>query len=216
MNPIIPIRERLFERDPYEGFDLRDSQLNGWNSRHPKLAELLQLISPSLVVEVGSWLGASALFMAEHTDAHILAIDTWLGAAEMWDNKGDPERYQALVIEYGHPTIYFDFLSNILIAGKRSQITPWPIPSNIGLKLLNQWGYRPDLIYIDGSHDYQDVRSDISLSAQLFPRIICGDDYHSWAGVKQAVNEWFPDARKEEDGFWWIDRANRVTSAAIE
>lgn len=216
MHPVIPIRERLYHEDPYEGFEPRYSEIKGWNSRHPKLADLIHETKPQLIIEIGTWLGASALFMAENTDAHILCIDTWLGAAEMWDNKADPDRYGALRIEHGTPTIYEDFLSNILRAGKQEQITPWRVPSNIALRLLNQWGYKPDLVYIDGSHEYADVKQDVSLSAQLFPRIICGDDYHSWLGVKKAVNEWFPDARKEEDGFWYVDRLNRVSSAAVE
>lgn len=216
MTPILPIRERLFDTDPYEDFPVRESEVKGWNSQHPKLAELITETQPRLIVEVGSWLGASALFMAEHTDAHILCIDTWTGAPEMWDNKNDPERYQALRIENGYPTIYRDFMSNVIRAGKEEQITPWPVPSTIALELLNQWGYRPDLIYIDGDHTERQVKQDISLSAQMFPRIICGDDFHSWASVKSAVRSWFPDAHASETGLWWVDRRNRVTSAAIE
>lgn len=216
MTPIIPIRDRLFDKDPYEDFEPRESEVRGWNSRHPKLGELLREIQPNLIVEIGTWLGASALYMSENTDAHILAVDTWTGAPEMWDNKNDPERYQALRIENGYPTIYRDFLSNVMRAGKQNQITPWPVPSSVALGLLNQWGYRPDLIYIDGDHSYPRVKEDISLSAQLFPRIICGDDYFSWHGVRKAVDNWFPDAEKTPEGFWWVDRANRKTNAAIE
>jgi hypothetical protein len=211
------IRELLFRGNPYDGFPIRDdSQVNGWNSRHPKLAELLHQIRPKLVLEIGSWLGASALFMAENTDAHILCCDTWLGAKEMWDNQADPERYQALKIEHGHPTIYLDFMSNVIKAGKQNQITPMPMPSSIGLKLLDAWDIRPDLIYVDGSHDFQDCLQDIKLSMALRPRIICGDDFYSWPDVGRAVHSWLPDAHKEEDGFWYVDTQNRASSAAIE
>lgn len=216
MNPIIPIRERLFEVDPYEGFEPRESEVRGWNSRHEKLGELIREIQPKMIVEVGSWLGGSALFMTEHTDAHVLCIDTWTGAPEMWDNKHDDQRYKALKIVRGMPTIYFDFLSNVVRAGKQDQITPWPVPSSIALSLLIQWGYKPDLIYIDADHSYRQVKQDISLSAQLFPRIICGDDLRSWHGVTKAVGEWFPDANSTPEGFWWCDRVNRKTNPAIE
>lgn len=210
------IRELLFRTDPFENFPVRESELNGWNSRHPKLAELIQEIKPKTIVEVGTWLGASALFIAEHTDAKIYCIDTWLGAQEMWDNQGDPERYGALKIEHGVPTIYRDFMSNVIRAGKQHQITPMPMPSTIGLRLLNSWNVHPDLVYIDGSHEKTDVLMDIKLSFQLHPRIVCGDDYWSWVGVREAVDNWIPDAHKEADGFWWVDRMNRASSGAIE
>src|SRR5688572_14260199 len=210
------IRQLLYQTDPYLDFPVRESEVNGWNSRHPKLAELITQIKPKLILEVGSWLGASALFMTEHTNAHIIALDTWLGAGEMWDNQADPERYGSLKLTSGYPTIFFDFMSNVIRAGKQSQITPMPMPSSIGLKLLEKWKIQPDLVYIDASHDLHDVLSDIKLSFRLGPRIICGDDYWSWPGVRQAVDLWISDAHKESDGFWYVDRQNRVSSAAIE
>lgn len=210
------IRERLYRDDPYRDFPIRESQLNGWNSRHPKLGELIQETQPKLILEIGTWLGASALFMSENSNAHILCLDTWLGASEMWENQADPERYEAMRIEHGYPTIFFDFMSNVIRSGKQSQITPMPMPSNIGLRLLDKWNVTPDLIYIDGSHQYEDVLSDIQLSFCLNPRIVCGDDFHSWTGVGRAVKKWIPDAHVEKDGFWWVDRKNRVSSPAIE
>jgi predicted O-methyltransferase YrrM len=47
-----------------------------------------------------------------------------------------------------------------------------------------------DLIFIDGNHDYDDVRADIH---NYFPflapgGIMFGDDF-GWAGVKKAVHE---------------------------
>ena len=209
------LRDRIYQNDPYQGIELRPLKLNGWNSRHPKLGELIREIQPKLIVEVGTWMGASALYMSEHTDAEILCIDTWLGSPEMWGNQADPERYQSLDIQAGYPTIFRQFQSNVVHHGKAHQITPFPVPSNIGLSLLNEWGIKPDLIYIDGDHTEAAVKQDISLSAQLFPRIICGDDFGSWHGVTAAVKKWFPDANSD-NGFWYVDRQNRVTSAAIE
>jgi hypothetical protein len=51
-----------------------------------------------------------------------------------------------------------------------------------------------DIIYIDASHDYESVKTDI---LSWFPKlktggIICGDDYITgWPGVVRAVNEFF-------------------------
>lgn len=50
-----------------------------------------------------------------------------------------------------------------------------------------------DMIYIDGSHIYNDVISDLEISIQKIKLggIISGHDYGNkkWTGVKQAVNE---------------------------
>jgi hypothetical protein len=51
-----------------------------------------------------------------------------------------------------------------------------------------------DLIYIDGSHEYNDVKEDIINFKNLIKEngIICGHDYNSSCpGVKKAVNEVF-------------------------
>ena len=210
------IRDILFEKDPYEGFQPRESEVRGWNSEHPKLGELIREIQPKLIVEIGSWLGASALYMAQHTDAEILCIDTWTGAPEMWTDRGDTERYQALKIEQGMPTIYLDFLSNVMRAGKTHQITPFPVPSTVGLTVIRKLGIKPDLIYIDGDHTYRNVQTDISMSCELRPRILCGDDFLSWPDVGRAVTKELPDRIVEKDGFWFVDMANRRTSSAIE
>jgi len=210
------IRELLFEQDPYEGFQPRECELRGWNSEHPKLAELIRETQPKLIVEIGSWLGASAIYMASHTDAEILCIDTWTGAPEMWTDKTDPERYQALKIEQGMPTIYRDFLSNVVRAGKQHQITPFPVPSTVGLTALRKLGIKPDLIYIDGDHTYRNVQTDISMSCELFPQIICGDDFIYWPDVARAVTKELPDRYVELDGFWWVKMRDRKTSGAIE
>lgn len=210
------IRQLLYTTDPYLNYPVRDSEVRGWNSRHPKLGELIRLINPRLIVEVGSWLGASALYMTEHTDANIVCLDTWLGAGEMWKNHDDPERYLSLKIEHGQPTVMRDFMSNVIRAGKQDQITPMPLPSGIGLRLLEHWSVQPDLIYVDASHEFPDVVSDIRLSLNLRPRILCGDDFSIWEGVTRAVMQCVPDAHKEPNGFWWVDLQNRVSSAAVE
>lgn len=198
------VREQLFTTDPYLDFPVRNSQVAGWNSRHPKLGELIQEIQPMLILEIGSWLGASALFMAEHTDAEIVCCDTFTGAAEFWVDKEDPSRYLALKIEHGFPTVYRDFMSNVIWAGKQHQITPMPLPSAVGMEWLWLNKIRPDLIYVDGSHSYESTMSDIKWALRLSPKIICGDDNCSvWPGVQMAVEHHFgARAVVEPDSFW--------------
>lgn len=211
------VRNLIHKTDPYLGFSPNyDSEVRGWNCRHPKLAELIREIKPSLIVEVGSWMGGSALWMAEHTSAEIVCIDTWTGAREMWTNTNDPDRYGALKHENGYPTIYRDFLSNVVKAGKQDQITPFPVPSSVGLPALLDLGVKPDLIYIDGDHSFNSVRMDIGLSTPLWPTVICGDDFYSWPQVGEAVKKSLPTYKVDEHGFWWFSRDMMNANAAAE
>lgn len=81
------------------------------------------------------------------------------------------------------------------------------------IKLIQDYSYNVlpsledkyyDFIYIDGSHSYEAVLSDITLSIPKCKSIIGGHDYGSqFEGVTQAVNEVFgkPDM-VFEDGSW--------------
>lgn len=216
---IHPIRNLLFEVDPYENFPVRESSVDGWNSQHPRLAELLvemNLNPLDYIVEIGSWKGASALWMAQHTPAHILCIDTWCGSQEMWSDHTDETRYGSLKIEHGQPTVMKDFMSNVIREGKEHQITPMPLPSSIALKLLDQWKLSPKLIYVDGDHSVSGVTTDIELSMRLRPTYICGDDFLAWPTVARAVKKWFGNVNVEQDGFWYLNHFSRLSSAAIE
>jgi predicted O-methyltransferase YrrM len=70
-----------------------------------------------------------------------------------------------------------------------------------------------DFVFIDASHNYEDVKRDINFwRFKVKPGgIICGHDYGSWPGVKQAVDEIFPCNAKtatwpefDEDFFWSV------------
>src|SRR6185295_14421751 len=81
------IRSLLHVEDPYAGFDAAalPLDLHGWGSESPAFRELILRVKPRLIVEVGTWKGASAIHMADivaetKLDAQILCVDTWLGA----------------------------------------------------------------------------------------------------------------------------------------
>lgn len=209
------IRAALFSTDPYEGLDqnLYPSDNHGWNDHREHFQKLVT--DPKLIVEVGSWKGRSAILLAElFPTAHILCIDTWLGSKEMWTNQADPSRYGALRIRHGRPELQYEFMANVMRAGYQDRITPMPLPSSIAMDLLKDWGVSPGLCYIDGSHDYQDVRDDIFRAKLLKPAVICGDDYGSWDGVTKAIDtqKWIERNPytfcAESSGFWWARPAS--------
>jgi predicted O-methyltransferase YrrM len=203
----------LLNNNIYDNLFLLPEDLDGWNGNSEVFGDLIRETLPSVIVEVGSWKGQSSINMARTCKklglkTKIYCIDTWLGALEFWDTlKDTPER--DLMLKNGYPQIYYQFLSNVDHNGVNNFIIPVPMPSNIGLKLLHKQGIKADLIYIDGSHDYVDVSSDINMSLKLFPdAIVCGDDL-LWPDVQKALWEacsQYALTLNTLDNFWRLNR----------
>lgn len=185
----------LHPRDPFAGFDYaaRPFDGHGWGSDSPAFRELILAQKPRLIIEVGTWKGGSALQMASVLEeaklpGTVLCIDTWLGALEFWTDLTDPERYGSLRHEHGWPTVYFQFLANVCHRHLQHRIVPFPQTSATGALWLRHYGLRGDLIYIDGSHEEEDVYQDVlDYWEVLAPGgTLFGDDW-SWDGVRIAV-----------------------------
>jgi hypothetical protein len=196
------VRPLLHRCDPYESFDWAawPDDASGWGSDSPAFAELVARLKPSRIIEVGTWKGGSALTLAIETEKHdldceIICVDTWLGALEMWTDLEDPTRHGALGLNHGYPTLYFQFLANVCRAGKQSRITPFPLPSVMAAQWFALNGIGADLIYIDGSHEEEDVYQDLLSYWDLVrpSGVLVGDDW-SWDGVRLAVQRF---AREE-------------------
>lgn len=183
------IRQLLHpDADPYEDFEPRPQMLYGWNSTAPNFKHVINETQPDLIIEVGSWLGRSAIHMASLCDAHIVCVDTWLGQHYFWSN----DRYRDdLALVHGYPSVYFQFLSNIVHAKLQERITPLPLPSQNGAGRLSALGITSKLIYIDASHKYEDVVQDINAYWPLVESggILFGDDWSVYADVNRAVEE---------------------------
>ncbi len=199
---------------PYEGFDHGKYPLDisGWNFEMPTFERLMKEVRPSLVVEVGTWKGGSAIRMANLSrelglDTKVLCIDTWLGSGEFWNYQNDPDRYNSLQLCCGYPQVYYQFLANVVKSHLTGVIIPLPITSAIGARLLADREVQADLIYIDGSHDYEDVLADIKAYYPLVRPggVLFGDDMvECWPGVERAVRE--SKLPYEVDGGFWIVR----------
>ncbi|WP_295393325.1 class I SAM-dependent methyltransferase [uncultured Thiodictyon sp.] len=191
------LRDQLFSSNPYADFDADayPPDLQGWGSQHPIFERLLAELRPRRVIEVGTWKGASALHMAEclrrlGIEAEIVCIDTWLGSLEFWKDKQDPDRYLSLNLRNGYPSVYYQFLANVLKTGMQALITPFPQTARIGARWLTVHGVQAELIYIDASHEEEEVLSDL---LDFWPLVapggvLLGDDHDEyWPGVRSAV-----------------------------
>jgi predicted O-methyltransferase YrrM len=189
----------------------------GWGADSPVFAKLIEAVRPTLIVEVGTWLGASACHMARLLAAHqipgtIVCIDTWLGSPEHWL---DAEARATLNLKSGYPTLYHQFLANVTAAGFTDVIVPIPQTGDGGARILSRLGLVPDLVYIDGAHDAISVYSDISAHWPLLRPggVMFGDDYlGDWMGVVTAVNR-FADKLGQKPqivGEKWILQKDRA------
>lgn len=210
----------LHKTDPYEGYDLRAwlSKLEGWNSYDPIFLELIQKHRPQFIIEVGTWLGASAIHMARcqaecGIAGQVLCVDTWLGSVEFWTNQDDPTRYGSLNLNHGYPTVYYQFLANVLHAGCREYIIPFPQTSANAARWLALKRVQADLVYLDASHEYGDVMADLDLYWPLVKPggVMLGDDWLTFLDVPRAVKD-FSDRRGiqglSEGNKWWIRKGN--------
>lgn len=196
--------------NPYEGLELMEVNAQGWASTSPVFEEIIQEIKPKLIVEVGTWKGASAIHMAQtmlkyYDDFEILCIDTFLGSVEHWvDQQGSLFGG----IKNGRPMVYEQFLSNVVHFQLTDYITPLPIDSINGSEILAKLGVQPDLIYIDAAHDYVSVRNDLTNYATcLRPGgYLLGDDWFH-EPIKRAAWDTFGKENvieKARDKFLWI------------
>lgn len=193
------VRQYLFEKDPYDGLDMTGHVYDIHKFSFPtSVLDLVKTLYPKLILEVGSWKGASAIHMADQLrdhaiPGHVVCIDTWLGAEEMWTKpmRDEAGRYPALKLVNGYPSFYYDFLKNVVHAGHQHRITPFPTTSVIGARVLAKLGVKADFIYIDGSHTYDDVMADLRGCWPLIGEggVLAGDDFVPWWDVQKAVGD---------------------------
>jgi predicted O-methyltransferase YrrM len=199
----------------YKGLNLLPRDLQGWNGTLPIFEQLIDEVKPNHIIEVGTWKGQSAITMAKAIQKRKMAtkitcVDTWLGALEFWSNlKGTPERN--LLLKNGYPQIYFQFLSNVVHEGVQDIITPFPNTSFIAAKYFIETKISADLIYIDASHEYEDVLSDCKMYWDVVRSggLLFGDDWR-WNSVSTAVVEFAKikgiTIRHQGDDHWIIKK----------
>lgn len=193
--------------EPYNSITVLPSDWHGWFSpkNEAMLGKFIQEKKIEIIVEVGSWLGVSAVFMASKLPEHgkLYAVDHWLGSREHHE-----EAEYAVKLK----NLYQQFLSNVICANVVHKIIPIRMNSLEAAAALN---IKADLIYIDGSHEEQDVYNDImAWYPKLNPGgIICGDDYywkhHATGSVARAIKRAAHNLNVNigiENSFWYFEQ----------
>ena len=197
--------------------------IHGWFTFPNFYSTIAQKFKPDVqdryhIVEVGTWLGQSAAFLAVelinngNSDNIIFdCVDTWEGSSEHLNKDGKIEFDWVDVDQLGNITfeenyvmtsdeLYDKFLSNI--EPVRHIINPIKMKSVDAAKLYDDGSL--DLVFIDAGHEFDHVVADIKA---WLPKVrpygfIAGHDY-SWDDeVKRAVHSIFPTISMETEGCW--------------
>lgn len=158
-------------KNPYTGFP------SGWSgtwygdpgAQRAIFSKAIAATNPSVIIEVGSFVGESAIYMAkllkeQKRECAILCVDTWYAGYDHW--KGAREKIQ---MHFGRPDFYYKFMANVIDHGCHDVIVPFAMDSIGAARVLKWLGLVPQLIYVDASHEKGDVLRDYEAYWDLLP-----------------------------------------------
>ena len=142
----------------------------------------------SKFVEVGSWKGKSAAYMAveivnSNKDIQLYCVDTWTGSREHQNREDIDELYN----------IFIDNMKPI-----EEYYSPMRMTSLEAASMFEDNSL--DFVFLDASHHYEDVKDDINawLPKVKNGGVLSGHDYVGWWSVKNAVDELIPNFKVSE------------------
>jgi hypothetical protein len=159
---------------PEEKPNLKEDH-HGWFSDDNK-SFLKNIISDntSKIIELGAWLGNSTLWFCQNSKATIYSIDHWKGSKEHQGRKDVKDKL---------PTLYETFIVNCW--DYKERIVPIKMNTIDGLRWCKSNNINPDMIFVDASHEFEDVILDLEECMTLFPNaMVTGDDWN-WKNKSQ-------------------------------
>lgn len=159
----------------------------GFNSNdNLDLFKTMALRKPKVILELGTWLGQSAVYwLSLNPDAVLICVDHWNGLThDAWL----PENFPEEMVGENFPTLYETFLANVW--EYRDRVIPIRSDTLNGIQIVQAMGITPDVVYVDADHEYKSVRDELTLLCDYFPKaILCGDDFsdQNFPGVRKAV-----------------------------
>lgn len=142
------------------------------------------------ILEIGSWVGVSTELFAK-AFRYVTAVDPWSATV------GINTKYNMKLVEkeFDKRMKKYDNVDTNKMTSKEF--------ASFTKDEFHLTGF--DVIYIDGAHDYYNVKLDISLWKDRATKFICGHDYcNKFPGVKKAVNEAFGKPDKVFSDSSWL------------
>jgi predicted O-methyltransferase YrrM len=154
-------------------------RIDGWMSASELMWLAKQAESHKQIVEIGSYLGRSTRALGDYTNGTVWVFDDWQGPRDIATPRNG---------DFLHA--FENNLGDLLESGRVKMVNgdhrdTSLIPNDLV----------PDMVFIDGSHEFADVKGDIGNWKNRISKggIICGHDI-SRPGVKNAVISEFSDA----------------------
>ena len=150
----------------YKKFNIGYGSIWNYHPDHIALIDLIKKYEITSIFEIGTWSGWTTLLMWLYpTVNRMKTID--------------------FGTEYGHP---WHPKQSKKFYGKYIKNTP------VKFEFCDSMKYEPkdeeyDMVFIDGNHDYEHVKSDTELALKLKPKIIVWHDYGMEPAVSTFVNE---------------------------
>lgn len=126
------------------------------------------------IVEIGAWMGKSTHALCSGCPGIVIAVDHFMGCP---NERGGPH------IEATQRDISQDFWKNV---GHFKNLSLLKMDSVKAAALFKTKTI--DMIFIDASHEYPDIKGDLLAWLPVCKRLICGHDI-GYDGVKRAVTE---------------------------
>jgi len=138
------------------------------------------------IVEIGSLFGRSTRALADNTEGMVYAVDDFIGPRD------------ATIPSFLKDNIFETFLWQTRDLIEQNKITPVIIDHK------DAYIEAPDMVFIDGSHKFEDVQRDIALWYPLLQKggLICGHDY-----TKRAVDGAIGKFKIAKDTSIWYAKA---------
>lgn len=186
--------------DVYENFEYtlyNNTIAPGSIDANNYMGSILDKYNPSVIIEIGSYLGWSAMGMAkklkeQRKDGVIICIDTWMGGHESFESI--LKNQSPIKRKNGYPTFYYNFLANMIYNKVQDVVIPFAYPSTVAShilkRVLDHNKIIVDMVYIDGSHIAQDVFMDCMNYYPILKSggLMIGDDWQ-YEAVKHGVTE---------------------------
>lgn len=192
MSVVETLRRELFQETKNVAHDIEVHTHLG----RALIQNICRRLQPTFWLEVGSLFGGSAIRVADETKrmglkTDIVCIDPFCGYAEVSTKDGSKRKWLGLMDD--RQVFYEMFRENVAKAGHDDVILALPMTSVIGLPLIEGMAAagtipRPQVIYLDASHEYHETCFEIEKSLALLESggLLVGDDYNE-PGVQAAL-----------------------------
>ena len=163
----------------------RAKAINGWMTELELLWLAEQAEKYDRIVEIGCYRGRSTRALADNTKGVVIAIDHWNGEPQIAMN--EKERSQ----------LYNDFCINLADLIEQKKVYPFKMHHEDVTKCAERF-CTPSMVFIDGSHQYADVKRDVAFWMEMLKAngngvsLLCGHDV-DYEPVAKALEELVPD-----------------------